>query len=177
MSPVNTSGHYDQDAIVSANNRITPDESTGSSIVTVIKYCDRIDANNAMTATTPTTTTPTTEHTSARDNFSRRSGTFEQCQPNDNNTNAIELSINKCIQATKSLSLQSNESPVSSSPPPSQSPTLNAIGSDKNHLGSGTKYTQRKNQFLNENREPCRIIIIKIGVFFKHFGHKITNKC
>lgn len=116
--------------VVTANVRTIPDESTGSSIVTVINYSDRTDANNA-------TKTPT-EHKSARDNYNRRSGTFESNQQNDNNTNAIESSINKCIQATKSLSIQSNESPAASPP---QSSTLNTIGvGDRNYMGSGTKY-------------------------------------
>lgn len=123
--------------------------------MTVINYSDRIDANNA-------TKTPT-EHKSARDNYNRRSGTFERNQQNDNNTNAIESSINKCIQATKSLSIQSNESPAASPP---QSSTLNTIGvGDRNYMGSGTKYikkTECKNQFLHE---PSRILLLQISVF------------
>lgn len=152
-------GHYDQDVIVvTANIRTIPDESTGSSIVTVINSSDRIDANNA-------TKTPT-EHKSARDNCNRRSGTFEHSQQIDNNTNAIESSINKCIQATKSLSIQSNESPAASPP---QSSTLNTIGvGDKNYMGSGTKYirTKCKNQFLHE---PSRILLLlQISDFFNY---------
>lgn len=179
--------------IVSGNNRIIPDESTGSSVVTVINYGDRIDAN---TAKAMATITITTEHTSTRDNSSHRSGTFiESSQQNDNITDAIESSIVKCIQATKSLSIQSNESPPASSsltlpplppPPPllpspssSQSSTHNTIGSDKNQMGSGTKYKQCKNQFLNENHvvfviKLFIIIILKLVCFFffKFFGHK-----
>lgn len=138
----------------------------------------------------PPSTTTTAAHTStnARDNnnVNRRSGSFESNQhriaDNNNTTSAIEASINKCIQATKSLSIQSNdESPpasLSSPPPPSQSSTLNAIGSDKNHMGSGTKYKkQKKNakksisyetkEKLRKKREPkSYIIIIEIRVFF-----------
>lgn len=110
--------------------RTIPDESTGSSIVTIINYSDRIDANNASTITTDRTSPSDNSH------INRHSGTFEQHsqkpqQRNDNNTNAIEVSIQKCIRATKSLSL-SNDSPAAS-----------PIDSDKNYMGSGTKHIKK----------------------------------
>lgn len=152
-----------------------PDESTGSSIVTVINYSDRIDANSVAT-----TITSTTEHTSPIDNYNRRSEIFEPTQRNtDNNTttNAIETSIKKCIQATKSLSIQSNDSPAASPP---NSSTLNAIANDNYYMGSGTKNKQCKNQFLNE---PCRFIIITYVYtnlecfFFNFWPQRKKTKC
>lgn len=144
---------------MAANIQTIPDESTGSSIVTVINYGDRNDAN----------VTTQMEHASATDNCNRNSGRiFGREQRNDNN--AIETSIRKCIQATKSLSIQSNESPAASPP---KSVTLNAIASDKYYMGSGTKIKKCKTQFFNE---PSRIIIV-ISVLFLFFGQntKIFN--